>query len=64
MKHPLETEELARQICTLREAEAFILWNRGAGYRRVANLLGISMTTARDRIARARRKLDNHQAAA
>lgn len=53
-------ERLSEQICTPKEHEAFVLWNRGAGYRRVADQLGISFSTARDRVHRALRKLADH----
>lgn len=52
--------QLAERICTPKEYEAFTLWQRGAGYRRVADQLGISVSTARDRIDRANRKLLAH----
>lgn len=50
-------ERTARQVCTEREFEAYFLWSRGAGYRRIAQLLGISFSTARDRVHRARPKV-------
>lgn len=53
----LTSENLAAELCTPKELEAFVLWNRGAGYRRIADLIGISVSTARDRVDRARRKL-------
>jgi DNA-directed RNA polymerase specialized sigma24 family protein len=50
-------EQIAADVCTDKELAAFILWHRGAGYRRIGNLLGISWETARDRVHRARRKI-------
>lgn len=55
-----ELRDLAKSICTPKEYEAFVLWQRGAGYRRLADQLGISFSTARDRIDRALRKLRDH----
>jgi hypothetical protein len=55
----LHLERTARLVCTQREFEAWQLWNRGAGYRRVMHLLDVSFTTARDRIQRANAKLAN-----
>ena len=52
-----KVEQIAAEVCTAKELEAFILWNRGAGYRRIADLLGISFSTARDRVDRSRRKV-------
>ncbi len=49
--------QIAQRVCTTKELEAFTLWNRGAGYRRVADQLGISTSTVRDRIDRATRKI-------
>lgn len=57
---PTRLRQLAETTCTPKELEALILWNRGAGYRRVADQLGISVSTARDRIDRATRKLHAH----
>jgi len=54
---PPEVRELAERVCTRKELEALKLWDAGAGYRRVALMLGISPSSARDRIVRAVRKL-------
>lgn len=53
----VKVEEIAASCCTTKELAAFVLWNRGAGYRRIADLLGVSTSTARDRVERARRKV-------
>lgn len=54
MNHtPTSIEARALELLTDRQFQAWILWHRGAGYRRVAKLLGISTSTARDRIDRA-----------
>jgi DNA-directed RNA polymerase specialized sigma24 family protein len=55
-----QLERIAHTVCTQKELEAWILWHRGAGYRRISSLLGISFTTTRDRIDRARRKIAAH----
>lgn len=55
-----ELLRLAERICTPKEYEAFALWHRGAGYRRIADQLGISFSTTRDRVSRALRKLRDH----
>lgn len=52
------TERIALELCTEKELTAYLLWSRGCGYRRTATLLGISLSSARDRIDRARRKVD------
>lgn len=52
--------QIAERVCTAKELEALILWNRGAGYGRIADMLDISPSTARDRVKRARRKLLPH----
>lgn len=56
-RRPPTIEQIAADVCTTKELEAFLLWNRGAGYRRIMDILDISFTTTRDRIDRARRKI-------
>ena len=54
------TRALAEQVLSVKELEAMRLWAAGAGYRRIARILGIAPTTARDRIERGHRKLAEH----
>lgn len=52
-----ETRALAEKLCTDRELTALKLWHNGAGYRRIGLILGISMSSARDRVHRATDKI-------
>jgi predicted DNA binding protein len=51
------TREVAERVLTAKQLEALKLWDAGAGYRRVARMLGIAPTTAKDRVQRALEKL-------
>lgn len=53
-------EQHAHATLTDQQFAAFLLWNRGAGYQRVADQLGISRSTAVGRIRRAMRNLGGH----
>lgn len=50
-------ERLTHAGCTPTETEATILHYEGWGYRRIARHENVSVTTIRDRIANAHRKL-------
>ncbi len=52
-----DTRAAAERVLTDRELDALKLWLAGAGYRRIARVLGIAPTTAKDRVERAQRKL-------
>lgn len=52
-----QLEQHAHRTLTDKQFAAFILWNRGAGIRRIADLLDVSVSTARDRLDRALRNL-------
>lgn len=56
--------QTAQHICTPAELDALDWWRRGAGYKRISLILGISRSAARDRIDRARNKLGRHLNAA
>lgn len=62
---PAEREqllELSRRLCTRREQQV-VAWSlRGAGTRKIAEMLGLSESTVRTHLRRARDKFD--QAAA
>ena len=47
----------ARLELTAKELDAFTLHHAGSGYRAIADRLGISVSSARDRVARARARL-------
>ncbi len=51
------TRRLAEELCTAKELTALRLWENGCGYRRIGNILGISMSTARGRVYRALDKI-------
>jgi len=53
-----DLDQLARRTLTPREYDAWRLSIAGQGRRRTARILGISDTTARDALTRARRKLN------
>lgn len=57
------TRELAERLCTEKELQALKLWENGCGYRRTAHILGISMSSARDRIHRSLDKISRNQEA-
>jgi DNA-directed RNA polymerase specialized sigma24 family protein len=44
---------MAARVCTPPQLEALKLWEDGLGYRRIASKIGISTSSARDRIHRA-----------
>ena len=48
---------IAREICTPKQLEALDLWRRGAGYKRIATLLGVDPTSARARVAAGLRRV-------
>lgn len=50
----LSTDEwkLAREVCTGRQVEALDLWRRGAGRRRIALVMGIDESTAKQHVQR------------
>jgi len=50
--------ETARQVCTDKQILALDLWRRGAGYRRIGQLLDIDESTARQHIKRGRKRLE------
>jgi DNA-directed RNA polymerase specialized sigma24 family protein len=51
--------ELADRVLTRAERDAFLLWEvTGAGYVRIGRLLGISRSSARDRVRRALDRLE------
>ena len=49
--------ELARRVCTAKELDALALYAAEYGYRSIAEALGISRSSARDRIQNASRKI-------
>lgn len=55
---PPELRELAERVCTAKELEALRAREAGAGYRRIALMLDISVSSARDRVQRALAKLE------
>lgn len=59
-----ELRDRLRKLCTVKEGDAYALSLAGIGYDNVALLLGISKSTARDRIRRAERKLNEGRKAA
>ena len=60
---PEQRDEISRLV-TDKELDALKLSLDGAGYKRIASALDISPDTARDRVQRARRKLDQIRRAA
>lgn len=52
--------QTAQHVCTPLELQALDWWRRGAGYKRIALILGISRSAARDRIDRATTKTARH----
>lgn len=52
--------ELAEAVLTPKQLEAYRLWEDGLGYSRIADLLGISTSSARDRIHRSLRTIEHH----
>lgn len=48
----------AKDVCTERQVLALDLWRRGAGYRRIGDLLDIDESTARQHVKRGRRRLE------
>ena len=50
-----------RDLLTPPEREAVALHELGYGYRSIARILGISMTTVRDRLDRAAQRIANSQ---
>lgn len=51
---------LAERTLTTEQYEAWELWERGLGYTNIAAKLGISRSSARDRIHRAIARLEPH----
>lgn len=49
---------IALRQCTRPELEAWQLHLQGLGYRRISIILGISWSTARDRVKRVQQRLD------
>ena len=50
-------ERAERAGCTQAEVEAAVLYDLGWGYRRIAAHLGVAVTTVRDRVERAARRI-------
>lgn len=56
--------ELAAKVMTPPQLEAWTLWEQGLGYKNIGTKLGISTSSARDRIHRAIQRLEPHLEAA
>lgn len=54
--------EIADRVCTRAQAEAVELYESGFGYRLIAQRLGLSPTTVRDRLDRAWIRIDQQLA--
>lgn len=52
--------QTAQHVCTTRQLQALDLWRRGAGYGRIAHLLSIDKSTAREHIRRALNRIEAH----
>jgi DNA-binding CsgD family transcriptional regulator len=57
--HDYPDHHLAEQVCTPRELTCLKLNTQGFGYRLIAGALGISVSTVRDKIKNAERKITN-----
>jgi DNA-binding CsgD family transcriptional regulator len=53
-----ELRAVAEEVCTPAELEALKLHEAGVAYRATAAILGISWSTARERVQNAQRKLE------
>lgn len=58
MKHPDPSELLAQNVLTVKEREVWVLYHRHMSQRAIAVFLGLDRSTVRDRIERARRKME------
>lgn len=54
---PPEVRKIAEEVCSPGQLAALKLWGAGAGYARIGLMLGISKSTAQDRVKRARQKI-------
>ena len=52
--------QLAASVLTPEQYQAWELWERGLGYKNIGTKLGISTSSARDRIHRAIARLEPH----
>lgn len=55
---PPHIRDIANTQLTPRQLAAYKLWEEGLGYRRIATILNISTSAARDRINRALRAIE------
>lgn len=53
-----EAWTMAKRVCTAKELEALELHRIGLGYRRIALVLRIQVSTAQDRVNRAKRRIE------
>lgn len=61
---PENIKRAAEENLSHEQLEAYRLWEDGLGYRNIAAMLNISVSSARDRIHRAIRNLEPHIEAA
>lgn len=54
---PPQVREIAKELLTAKELDAVELSTSGVGYKRLAILYGVSISTARDRVQRGMMKL-------
>lgn len=57
--HPT-IRQTAERVLTEKQLDAYKHWENGLGYGRIATLLGISPSSARDRVHRALSAIERH----